>query len=82
MRKGDISDEINRLTALRANTPAAAAVPVGSSKKKVPAEANIKDAKRSEYKTKPAPAAAPEKKKSKMERLQELIEGFSSSDEE
>ena len=62
MKKGDISSEIEKLKAVRSDTPAVAAVPSAPLKKSRSAVESIKAAKSSEFPVKPETTAAPKKK--------------------
>ena len=93
MRKGDISAEIERMRGMRAETPAAAAVPSAPLMKSKAAVESVKEAKAKEFPMIPSkmsekkeekkekPKAAP-KKKSKLDRLMEMMDGMSDTDEE
>lgn len=91
MKKGDVSSEIERLRALRAEVPPVAATLGAGAKKSRSEVETIKDAKAKEFPMKPSSAAAPaakkapaapEKKKSKLDRLMEMMDGMSDSDGE
>ena len=88
MRKGDVSAEIERLRGAREETAPVAST-LGASPKKSKSEVEtIKEAKAKEFPMKPtaaaakaaAPKAAP-KKKSKLDRLMEMMDGMSSDEE-
>lgn len=82
MKKSDISEQIEHLRRMRAETPAAAAVPSAPLRKSKAAVETLKEAKAAEFPVMPAAKAkAPAAKKpSKMERLMKMLE--ESSDEE
>ena len=88
MRMGDIAAEIQALRGVREETPAVAAVPSAPVSKSKAAAKTIKEAKKQEFPTEPtsgakaaaakvvatkAPAAAVEKKKSRLARLLEMM---------
>jgi hypothetical protein len=62
LAKKDISNEIQRLKALRSDTPAVAAQPSGNAKVSRSAVENIKAAKAAEFPIKPDSTAATKKK--------------------
>ena len=64
MRVGDVSAEIERLKRMRAETPAAAAVPSAPPRKSKAAAETIKEAKAAEFPVKPE-SSAPKKKSGK-----------------
>ena len=63
MRMGDVSAEIERLRTAREETPAPAATPSGSLKKSKAAVETVKEAKASEFPTKPSGAYSKMSKK-------------------
>ena len=85
MRKGDISAEIDRLRKMREETAAPAATPSSKPRKMAPAVESVKKAKEAEFPVKPSKAAVKEaapKKKSKEQRLMEMLQQMSDTDEE
>ena len=92
MKKADISAEIQRLGGKTETTPHSAATPSPPPKQRTPAVGSIKEAKAKEFPVKPAegkaakmpkaaPAEAPKKKASKMERLMAALAEMSSDEE-
>ena len=96
MRMGDISHEIEMLRKVRETTPAVDAVPSAPMRKSESAVKSIKEAKKMEFPMKPgaevktggatktakkAPVMS-EKKKSKLERLKEMMAEMSDTDDE
>ena len=90
MRKGDISQEIEKLRVARNETPAAAAVPSAPLKKSKAAVESIKEAKAKEFPVMPDNAkssdkksaskkaeTAPKKKESKLAKLMALMDQMS-----
>ena len=89
MKKGDVSAEIERLRGAREETAPVAAT-LGASPKKSKSEVEtIKEAKAKEFPMKPSAAAAkaakpskaPAPKKSKLDRLMDMMDGMSSDEE-
>ena len=95
MKKGDVAKELERLRESRETTAPVAATHSEKPRKMVPRAQHMEESMETEHKMKPAPAAAkgkpvlgkksgPAKKSgsSRLEKLLEMMEGMSDSDEE